>query len=467
MIGAVVALAGAIAFSQSPGIAVVSPGAAPHRLAGVGWYPAWSPDGRRLAIVVRGDLWTIDADGSHGRRLTFTPGAEAKPAWSPDGRRLAFVRDGVVWTIRADGENEQRVAAGDSPTWSPDGLELAYDDGSQILSKPLAGGGPRVVTQGTDPAWSPDGRRIAYVADDFGEQDVHVVELAGGARSRITYAADDDTEPTWSPDGRRLAFVRAGAVWIANADGTGQRRLATGTAPAWQPIPRRAELLPDLDQRPPHGLVITGGPGDWRLGFDSASDNVGDGPLIADGVRRGPVMHVTQRVPLAGGGRVSFPDVGILHYANVDDHHHWHYADFTRYELLRPDGSLVARDRKSGFCFADHYGQAPGRLAHRAPHAVFFSNCAFGEPEARAVEEGLSVGFTDRYPANFHGQYLSLNRVPAGVYVLVHRANPNMLLRELRYDNDAASLRIRISWHAGRPRVTVLRACDSERCDAG
>lgn len=465
MIGGVVALAGVIAFTQSPGIALTAPGLAPRRVAAVGWAPAWSPNGRRLAVVVCGELWTVDADGSHARQLTFTPAAENEPAWAPDGRHIAFTRDGAVWTIRADGENEQRVASpGFSPSWSPDGGRIAFDDGTEIFVKPLVGGGPRALVEGTGPDWSPDGRRIVYVADDGGETDVHTVEVASGSRSRVTYAVDDDTSPAWSPDGRRLAFVRDGAVWVANADGNGQRRLATGTDPSWQPLPRTAEFLPDLDQRPPAGLVLSDGPGGWHLGFDSAIDNVGDGPLVVDGIRHGPVMRVTQRVRLADRGAHAYPDVGLLRYANVDSHHHWHYLDFDRYELLRPDGSLVVRDRKSGFCMADHYGQAPGKLAHRVPHPVFFSNCAFGDPGATALEEGVSVGYTDRYPANFHGQYVSLTGLPAGTYVLVHRANPNMLLRELRYDNDAASLLIRLAWRSGVPRVTVLKACDSARC---
>lgn len=465
MIGGIVALAGVIALSQSPGIAVTAPGLAPHRVSAVGWAPAWTPDGRRLAVVVRGDLWTMDADGSHARQLTLTPGAENQPAWSPDGRHLAFTRDGAVWTIRADGENEQRVAAaGASPTWSPDGTRIAYDDGTSVVVESLLGGGPRALVEGTSPAWSPDGRRIAYVADDGGQLDLHLVDVASGKRSRVTYDPGDDTSPAWSPDGRRLAYVREGAVWLVAADGTGRRRLATGTDPSWQPLPRRAELLPDLDQRPPAGLVVTGGPGAWHLGFHSAIDNVGDGPLVVEGIRRGPVMHVTQRVRLAGRGAHTYPDVGLLRYANVDDHHHWHYVDFDRYELLRPDGSFVVRDHKSGFCMADHYGQAPGKLAHRVPHPVFSSNCAAGDPSARTLEEGVSVGYTDRYPANFHGQYLNLTGVPAGTYVLLHRASPNMLLRELRYDNDAASLLIRLAWRSGVPRVTVLKACDSARC---
>jgi hypothetical protein len=39
------------------------------------------------------------------------------------------------------------------------------------------------------------------------------------------------------------------------------------------------------------------------------------------------------------------------------------------------------------------------------------------------------------------------------------------LLRELRYDNDAASVRIRLRWGAGTPKVSVLRSCTgTETC---
>lgn len=78
----------------------------------------------------------------------------------------------------------------------------------------------------------------------------------------------------------------------------------------------------------------------------------------------------------------------------------------------------------------------------------------------RAVLEGTSLGFTDRYPA-FYGQNVNITSLPRGVYDLVHRANETMAIHELRYENDAASARIRISWHKGVPGVTVLRRCQS------
>ena len=54
-----------------------------------------------------GDIWVMDADGSHRRRLTRTGGRDYPGAWSPDGRRLAFgsERSGNfdVYVMDADG----------------------------------------------------------------------------------------------------------------------------------------------------------------------------------------------------------------------------------------------------------------------------------------------------------------------------------------------------------------------------
>jgi hypothetical protein len=156
----------------------------------------------------------------------------------------------------------------------------------------------------------------------------------------------------------------------------------------------------------------------------------------------------------------------FLRYTVAPPHYHWHLLGYVRFELRRAsDFSLIVRDHKSGFCLADHYGIAPG-IHHGPPR--FLGSCGQFEPRLRSVEEGTSVGYTDRYPANFHGQNLDLTGVPPGNYWLVHRVNSDWGLREQRYDNDVASLLIRITWPNGRrspPHVRTLRTCgSSERC---
>ena len=217
------------------------------------------------------------------------------------------------------------------------------------------------------------------------------------------------------------------------------------------------ELLPDLDQRAPFRLTVEG----TKLGFASATDNVGEGPIWIRGSRprSDRPMVATQLVRLSNGAVRSYGDAGRLRYTPEATHSHWHLLDFQRYELRTLDGKLVVRDRKSGFCLADHYGLARRRVA-AFRGGSFYGNCAEGNPGALSVEQGTSIGFTDLYPAHFHGQNLELRGVPAGVYVLVHRANPELRLEEIDYTNNAASLRIRLDWKGGVPKVTTLRTCE-------
>ena len=56
--------------------------------------PRWSPNGKRIAYLDRGNLWVMNANGSHKKRLTVAAPryVDSRPTWSPNGRYLAFVR---------------------------------------------------------------------------------------------------------------------------------------------------------------------------------------------------------------------------------------------------------------------------------------------------------------------------------------------------------------------------------------
>jgi hypothetical protein len=206
-----------------------------------------------------------------------------------------------------------------------------------------------------------------------------------------------------------------------------------------------AAPLPDLDQAAPLGLAVVPRHGRLLLVFGSAVDNVGPGELVVVGRRVGEEMRTWQVV-----GNRRYPLRVRLRYVRSETHQHWHFPAFERYELRRLDGTLVGRDRKTGFCLRDAYET---RALNRAP--VWTGECARGHREARSVQEGISVGFGDDYVPQKEGQSIDVTGLAPGRYVLVHRANPDRVLRERTYANNAASVLIALN---GR-RVRILRRC--------
>lgn len=485
-----------LAFARSEvaggGIYLVARGS-PRLVLPSGVEPAWTPDARRLAYVApgadgAGDVYTADADGRWRGRITYTTADESHPDWSADSRRLVVERDGRIVVVRSDGGKERALAPGHEPDWSPDGRLIAFSSGGDLFTVEPDRGRIRRLTrtpaEESAPGWSPEGRRLAYVTDEAGQSDLRVLDLRANAITNLTADVALERSPAFTPDGRRVVFVSdAGGVetiWTIPAGGgtatpVGLPALAADPQP--RPTrPRPIELLPDLEQRPPADLSIhseqRGTRRHFLLGFDSATDNLGDGPITLVATRpnrTASTMAVSQRVHLGSGAVRTYPEVGVLRYVYAATHSHWHVMDFQRYELRRlADHSLVVRDRKSGFCLADHWAHAPGHQPNEPPRPIFREYCERGDPNALSVSQGTSVGYTDKYPSHFHGQNLDLTGVPTGHYLLVNRANPELLMRELRYENNAASLRVRITWPRGLrhpPEVRILATCPySARC---
>jgi TolB protein len=463
---------------------------------------AVAPDGARVAFVSERDgnpeIYVANARTREVSRLTTNPrAADRHPAWAPDGRRLAWESGATgaadLYVMRADGAGKRLLVggAGDDadPAWAPNGSRVAFSSSRsgrrQLWAVPAAGGEPELLAPvpGTAraPAWSPGGRRIAFARESGGDSDLWLLDLADASLRRLTRDVAWDARPDWAPSGERIAFARQSrgrsAIWTVGVDGAAALPVEGGEGlgdPDWARtarvlVPRPDERLPDLDQRAPAGLVVSQVGRGFRFGFASSTQNLGAGPLVIRGVRgSGREMTAHQVVELAGGGARVVRDVGSLHYELHPPHHHWHLESFVRYELHRAaDHALVVRDRKSGFCLIDRWGQVHPRVPGTGPPR-FVGDCATGRPDARRVLEGTSVGYVDRYPAFFHGQELDLTGLPAGRYVLVHRANPERAMRELRYSNDTASVLVRLTWPGGRaaaPRVAVLRRCEgTERC---
>ncbi len=94
-------------------------------------YPAWSPDGTKIAFTsyryLNYDIYTMNSDGTEQTRLTSSTGLDAHPAWSPDGSKIAFQsnRDynSEIYAMNQDGTGQTRLTSNGAydayPSWQP------------------------------------------------------------------------------------------------------------------------------------------------------------------------------------------------------------------------------------------------------------------------------------------------------------------------------------------------------------
>ena len=218
-------------------------------------------------------------------------------------------------------------------------------------------------------------------------------------------------------------------------------------------------LLPNLVELPPASVQVQHAGGRDILRFSSTAANAGPGALVVLSTRRGASAPFATS-QLVDSARVALPLE--LRYRRSGGHDHFHLAGFERYELRDRNGKVLVSDRKVGFCLGDRMA-----LRGAAARPRFTGSCARGDPGALRVLQGISPGYADPYDAELDGQSLDVTGLPAGEYVLVNEVNPDRLLRETRYDDDAASVRFRLTRPpapAGLAFVTVLATCRSDSC---
>lgn len=189
---------------------------------------ALSPDGKKVAFVVRGEVFAATAaDGGDAARVTNSPAEESQITWSPDSKRLVYVSDraGATHLFSYDfgTTSETQLTTGpasdDTPRYSPDGKMIAFLRGGEELRVLDVGGKQdRSIARAhlerppinSDRAfvWSPDSKWIAYMP--VGEKlfkNVFVVSANGGESRAVSFLANGGSNTvSWSPDGTYILF---------------------------------------------------------------------------------------------------------------------------------------------------------------------------------------------------------------------------------------------------------------------
>ena len=105
---------------------------------------AASPDGKTIAYQVgyysvkenksHQMLYTVSADGKRQQTLTTTAASETDATWINGGKRIAFLSKGQLWTMNADGSDRRQLTKSDIDI---EGFKFSPDEKKVILIKSL------------------------------------------------------------------------------------------------------------------------------------------------------------------------------------------------------------------------------------------------------------------------------------------------------------------------------------------
>jgi tricorn protease len=247
---------------------------------------AWAPDGSKILFLSdrdgKEDVYLLEGnDPEHKKfteahqfrvtRLTDTPDAESGLGFSPDGKRVAFLRSGKLWSMKPDGTDTKVIV--DTVDvfdyeWSPDSKWVVYArrDGSFAselyvvpATGPTADNPPRNITRyatyNGDVTWSADGKMIAFLSERRGSANLFLLSVqkpaAQGVAEKPSVFSSPSVDFDWedlhlrarpavhvpvseaviSPDGTKVAFRATNQgedLWMASTVTGNMMRLTTG-----------------------------------------------------------------------------------------------------------------------------------------------------------------------------------------------------------------------------------------------
>lgn len=294
--------------------------------------PAISPDGKEIAFVSGGDIWTVPANGGEARLLISDPADESRPLYSHDGKRLAFqsTRTGAndIYVLTLATGALQRITFTDAPVtldaWSQDGEWLYFTSSSSdvagqgdIFRVRSTGGTPLEVSRERymnefESMPLPDGKSVVLVAKGISssqwwrkghahidETELWLKPIASASYKMLLPADAKHGWPMASGDGKTLYFMsdKSGTENIWRMD------LATGTQKQVTSFTNGRCLWPSIGHDG-HSIVFERGFSIWKM--DTANGKASE---VAISLRGTPSAPTLAHTPLtAWNGLALSPD---------------------------------------------------------------------------------------------------------------------------------------------------------------
>lgn len=205
------------------------------------FYPAFSPDGKKLAYVSNKEadyfaissLYIYDIETKKEKKLQG--GVRANLSWSPDGKKIFYAKntsDNKHWSSIYDiyvydieKEDETRITFGkraNAPSVSPDGKTITFvvnrDGTTNLFAAPYNDslhtlGEFKQLTffkngeQVYNPKWSPDGSQIVFDYSINDGRDIALISATGGDIRYLINGIKDSRNAIYSADGKKIIYT--------------------------------------------------------------------------------------------------------------------------------------------------------------------------------------------------------------------------------------------------------------------
>ncbi|MFO7448034.1 MAG: DPP IV N-terminal domain-containing protein [Ignavibacteriaceae bacterium] len=220
--------------------------------------PSWSPDNKRIAVSIEGNIYTAKTNGDSLTRITNT-GEDFSCNWSPDGKYIAYTKSicdpecGIMiydFSIRT---SSLKTQYGSYASWSSDSKRVYFRNNFYIIDPKTQRGEYKgfvfkrvdVETSKEDSLFyvqssdgglylqdctvSPDEKEILFAASYGSPAQMNIWKINLQTREMYQITSDGGNFPDYSPAGDKIVYtntnINEGGIWIMNSDGSNKQRL--------------------------------------------------------------------------------------------------------------------------------------------------------------------------------------------------------------------------------------------------